>query len=279
MIGCSTTTGSNSSGTGADSGPWPSKPTRNIQQNVTESDKVISVPLHIIMKCQMNEKESLVLNVSSIELKSDKQSFIIATNKDVQSFNPAGIKFSDKVQTQIISTSSVKKFKYLSLKLKLNSENSFFYNDKLKYSINNIETTLPLGNWIPYEPSGEIRTNLLQISIKKDNIILNNEKMTAEIKPEVLSIASVIPAGGITGKVSTFQPSTKVIAIFNGTTLEMGSVIPNSSDGSFTITGLPAGIYKLKVITGTSAIINDKLIEVKDKTVDVKEIKVQLTAI
>ena len=243
ITGCSTTTGSNSSSTGADSGPWPSKPTRNVQQNINDTDKVISVPLYVSLKSQLDEKESLVINVNSIELKTDKQSFIIASNKDIRLLNPAGIKFTNKIQIQIATASSVKKYKYLTLKLKLNSENSFFCDDKLKYFLSSLETSLPLSNWVPYEPSGDIRANVLQISIKKDNIILNKEKMTAEIKPEALSILPIIPSGGITGKVSTFQPSTKVIAIFNGTSLEMGSVIPNSSDGSFTITGLPSGIY------------------------------------
>ncbi len=276
ISGCSTTTGSNSGSIGADSGPWPSKPTRDLQSSTKDNDKVVLVPLWINIRCQLGEKESLVLDVESVELKSDKQKTVLFSNKDLELVNPTGIKFNSKQQYQIISSSPIKKYKYIQFKFKINDEGSFYMDDKIKYNLVAYDGTITLANWIPIEPVNDIRSNLLILSLKRDDLILNKEKMTAEIRKDSISITPASPTGAISGKVSVFQPSTKLIAIFNGTTLELRSVIPESSDGSFSITGLPPGLFKLKIITGTNAfVLNDKVIDVKDKTVDIKEVKIE----
>lgn len=280
LAGCSTTTGSNSSGTGADTGPWPTKPNRNSQLKSSDIDKVVSVPLWTMVKCQLAENEELSFNIELIDLKNDKQQKVpVSTLKDFMVLNPSGLHFNDKLQTQVVASQNIKKYKYTQLKFKINSTDSYFKNDKHKFLVKDFEVSIPLSNWVPYEPTNDIKLNVLELNLNRDSLIFDNEKKTIEIKPDAISVSFPSPTGAITGKVSSFMPSTRVIALFNGTSLEAGSIVPSSIDGTFSIYGLPAGKYKIKIITGADIMYFDKLIDVKDKMVNIKEIKIKETSI
>ncbi|HEX2949571.1 MAG TPA: carboxypeptidase-like regulatory domain-containing protein [Armatimonadota bacterium] len=244
IVGCGLTPGSSSSSSysstasGADAGPWPQKPTKDAKSSPSDPQKA---PLFVEIAAKVPTDSTLSLEVGKVELQCNEEWVTIANKEDINKIEPKAVLLNDKSSVALLVNTQIPVRKYTAMRIS-------FLNAALK---NSDEASSPiiigeinqsLDDWAP-TPS---KNSLLTIHFDVSKITKDQDALKASAA--AFSIQKATATGSIQGTVSpTTVGNVKVQVFWEKSTVLLGSAIPQTTDGSFTISNLPVGEYSVFV--------------------------------
>ena len=245
LAGCNTAASNGyGSGIGAEGGMWPSAPAR---QNTAKAnpDDPPRVPLMVVLRVKSAEGEYITLDMDKVELKYAKQWVQVTNRVGMIAVDALPLHAADKGAAALLYTGTIQKRKYTALRFSISEKKTELVREKTKYPLTVQGTTLTLGEWTPADPDAKVKTNLLTIEI--DGTKVKKIKDSATLAAEASTISTALPAGALTGKLDPATPNANVDVYWGNSKTLLGTTMPDALTGAFTVTHLPAGLYRIDV--------------------------------
>jgi len=234
-----------SSGTGADAGPWPSSPARNLATNTMQPGDIPTTSVLVVLRATAPAEEEMRLAVTGVQIKSGNSWFTLAQDTDIKATNPRGIRAGAKGAAVLLAKNiKVPKRKYTTLQLLLDNKKSVLVTSDGNQPFTLKNTQFVLKDWQPDEKKP---WNVLAITLDGTQVTL--DKNGAALPSEAASAQFAEANGSITGKLVPVSPTSRVETYCGESKISLGTDVPAATDGSFTIKNLPDGPYTLNFTT------------------------------
>jgi len=245
IAGCGTTSGTGGGGYGADAGPWPSSPTRATPTTGSSStERVPDAALTVLLRGKTAEDQVIELDVTQVELKFGDQWVPVANREAIAKIESLPLRVTKGGITAMLAApkTKVQKRKYTHLRLRFDDRKTKLAQGEKKLPLT-LQATLELGEWTPDEKT----LNTLTVNI--DGTKVSATGNSATLPAAAITAAKGAAAAGVSGKIVPALPTARVEAYWGDTKFVIGSASPSAQDGSFQIPDLPAGPYRLAIVT------------------------------
>jgi hypothetical protein len=239
LCGCSASQGSGGTGYGADAGPWPKAPTRATPKGPATTDTP-TVPLYLLVHGTTAAEETLRVELVGLEVKFDGRWITVAQRDDFARFaNPVTLTAAG-TPGFALSTTLPRRI-YTHLRVRFGTNGRWQQGDTTRaLTIPTLTHTLP-EEWTPPERVPTV------VHVTLTPTALAIAPKNASLPATALACTLDSPTGGLSGRVTPLLPHARVEALWADTRTVVGSALPTSPDGTFSITPLPAGPYRLEV--------------------------------
>jgi hypothetical protein len=246
LAGCGTTTGGTGGGYGADAGPWPSSPARTTPTAAgnPSAAQVPNAALVVLLRGKASEEQALELDIAQIDLKYGDQWVTVTNREAIAKIESLPLRMTKGSLTAMLAgpKTTVPKRKYTHLRLRFDDRKTKLVAGEKKLPLT-LQATLELGEWTPDEKT----INTLTVSVDGAKVTATGNSAT--LPADAISVAKGTAAAGVSGKIVPALPTARVEAYWGDTKVVIGSAVPSAQDGSFQIPDLPAGAYRLAIVT------------------------------
>jgi hypothetical protein len=241
VSGCGTTPASGG-GYGADAGPWPQAPTRSTATTPANPDQPPTVPITFTLRGKAAAGQELRLNVTQIELRYGERWHTVAKAEDIARNEALPLRFGAKEGFALLTRTTVPRRSYNYVRLTFAKEKTVLVRENTPDAVLTVPATvpLPIGEWTP----SDTKPNLITITLEGGKLKIAE---TPTLPADAFTAKALSPSGGISGKITPAAPTARVDVYWGASKVLLGSVTPSSQDGSFTLSNLPAGQYRVDV--------------------------------
>ena len=252
LAGCSsmptaTSAGGSGTGYGASADLLPSKPA-----TPPAAPTPPTAQLALLLRATAADQTSFTLAITKVELqyldtKSKEKWYTLADENALKSALPA-LPFTANTTGAIclLSNNSVPLRDYSAVRLSFDAKGTTFTNKTVVSSLVLENSTLSLGTWaldtkVP---------NVITISVDGAKVPLpaaNAKDTTVKVPTAAVTLAKGPAQGSIGGKLAPAVANTKVEAFWGESKVAMASVVAKIDDGTFTLSNLPPGPYRLVI--------------------------------
>ncbi|HEY3376842.1 MAG TPA: hypothetical protein VGL77_05045 [Armatimonadota bacterium] len=254
LAGCGTTPGSSyagNGGVGADAGPWPANPNQSLPDRNAGSSP--NVPLTVVLHATAAEHAKLSLQVVKVELNYEKQWITVNAKNVLDKLQPMPWSVGDTGGTALLANTQVPRRNYTAIRLVFNEAKTTVTmkpeTPALPLKVNGAMQSLE--GWVmdPKQPN--------TVTFTLDGTKITAAASSANVPEGALAISKGMPTGAISGKLTPYIASAKIQLLWGTSDYEFASATPLPPDGVFAIKNVPAGMYRVKVISSSHHLIDD----------------------
>ncbi len=253
LVGCSTA-GTTSGGTGAEAGPWPTAPTQPSSSRPA-TDETPNAPLMVLLRAAAPEDTQLRLAVTQIEFKvveKNTERWVTVVKKDdVAKNEPAPLLFGAKGGTALLANVQVPRRKYTAVRVTLEDGKAALLKEKKESKLTVKLPQFPLPEWTPDDKL----PNLLTLKLDIGKLVKATDTAPATLPAEAFSLTHGVATCILTGKVQPALPNAKVELFWGASKTALRTVAP-TADGTFSVSDLPEGKYRIDVRANGYALQN-----------------------
>ena len=255
------------SGTGADSGPWPSRPANNTAATGTKGEEAPKASVTILLRATTAKDIPLALNVAKVELKYDKDQWLpVATGETINQLQALPLHVDDKGASALLSNGLIDRRAFNGIRLTFSGEKTLIDKEKNPIPLTVDTAQLSFKEWTP-DPK---TTNAIILTLDGKKVKMSGAR--ARLESSAISAKTLVPTGGISGTIAPMLPTAQVEVTWGDTKIAFGHANPTVPDGAFTIANLPPGKYQIKIIADGYVLGDDKP---KPVTVEEKVVKLE----
>jgi hypothetical protein len=243
--GCTTAGTNTTSGTGGESGPWPTPPTQPSSSRPANDDTP-SASLLVVLRAAAPEETQLRLAVTQIEFKVVEKNVdrwvTVAKREDIAKHESDTHLFSAKGGTALLASVQVPRRKYVMARVTLDDGKSALIKEKKESKLDVKLPLFSLAEWTPDEKAA----NQLTLAVNSAKLEKATEKTPATLPTEAFTLTPGVASGAVTGKVLPPMPNARV-EFFWGTSKTALRAVAPAADGTFSVNDLPDGKYRIDV--------------------------------
>jgi hypothetical protein len=288
LAGCGSAPGASgyggSAGTGADSGPWPTAPAKAANGTQAPGSDSPVGPLVVLLQAKANPDETLALAVTKIELKYDNDHWYPLASADGKNgaakLSATPCSADSKGAVFMLSSSSIPRRKYTAIRLWFDDDATHVTRKAAAPStqptpptpvtipVTLASSTLALSDWT-LDP--KLR-NFILLQIDGTKLKANDNALQAPA--EAVTVTKGTALGEISGTVVATIPNVTVEAYWGENKEALAPAVPVAQDGTFTLSNLPTGNYRLVVhATGFHPALPLKPVAVENAPIKLDAIK------